>query len=262
MADPTTHWGEETAIEHGGQAGVYFDSGGYRLLGTLFLAQGDEPKPTAVILHGVPGIEKNHDLAHALRDHGWNSLIFHYRGCWGSEGVYTLKTIPDDVRAALDHLSSGQHPHVDPEQLVLIGHSLGGWAAVLAAVADPRPRAVAVYGAFADPRCFEFSMDDIATEFTPWLKGITPEEFVTQVKALDEDYCPVEQVARIAPRPLLILHGGLDSDIPPQQGQALFERARGPREYILIPEANHAFSWHRPLLRRHILDWLDWLDIT
>ena len=50
-------------MSHQGQTGVYFDSGGYRLLGTLFLARGDAPKPTAVILHGIPGIEKNHDLA-------------------------------------------------------------------------------------------------------------------------------------------------------------------------------------------------------
>ena len=100
MADPpATQRSEKKAIEHEGQTGVYFDSGGHRLLGTLFLAQGDEPGPTAVILHGVPGIEKNYDLAHALRDHGWNSLIFHYRGCWGSERTYALKTIPHDVHA-------------------------------------------------------------------------------------------------------------------------------------------------------------------
>jgi hypothetical protein len=249
-------------MEHEGQMGVHFESGGHRLLGTLFLALGDRPKPTAVVLHGCPGIEKNYDLAHALRDHGWNSLIFHYRGCWGSEGVYALKTIPADVRAALDDLSSGRHPHVDSERLVLIGHSLGGWAAVLAAAADPRPRGVAIYGALADPRGLEFSADYIAAEFTPWLNGITPEQFVEQANALDNSYIPVEQAALVAPRPLLILHGGLDTTIPPEQGQALFARARDPREYILVPAANHAFSWHRPELRRHILDWLDRLDMT
>ena len=50
-------------MPHQGQIGVYFDSEGHRLLGTLFLARGDAPKPTAVILHGIPGVEKNHDLA-------------------------------------------------------------------------------------------------------------------------------------------------------------------------------------------------------
>jgi len=53
---------EEMAMEHEGRMGVYFDSGGNRLLGTLFLARGDDPKPTAILLHGCPGIEKNEDL--------------------------------------------------------------------------------------------------------------------------------------------------------------------------------------------------------
>ena len=249
-----------------GQMGVHFDSDGNRLLGTLLLAKGDHPKPTAVLLHGCPGIEKNYDLAHALRDHGWNSLIFHYRGCWGSEGAYALRTIPADVRAALDGLGSGRYPRVDPDRLILIGHSFGGWAAVLAAAVDPRVRAVAVYGGVTDPRTLEFSttsaIDYAAAEFIPWLKGITAEEFVAQVEALGEDHYPVEQVWRIAPRPLLILHGGADDTVPPEQGQGLFDRAREPREFIMVPEANHAFSWHRPELRARILDWIDRLPVT
>jgi dipeptidyl aminopeptidase/acylaminoacyl peptidase len=249
-------------MTHEGQIGVHFDSRGHRLLGTLFLARGNDPKPTAVVLHGLPGIEKNHDLAHALRDHGWNSLIFHYRGCWGSEGVYTLKTIPDDVRAAVDDLSSGRYLQVDADRLVLIGHSLGGWAAVLAAAADPRLRAVAVYGAVTDPCATPFSAADAAAEFTPWLQGVTPEQLIDQWKALDRDHAPVEQVERVGPRPLLVIHGGKDTVIPPEQGRTLFERAGEPKEYVLVPEANHAFSWHRPQLRHHVLEWLDGLGLT
>src|SRR3990172_9945581 len=104
-------------MPHQGQDGIYFDSGGHRLLGTLFLACGDKPKPSVILLHGVPGIEKNFDLAHNLRTYGWNSLIFHYRGCWGSEGRYTFKTIPDDVIAALDFLCTGSYPQIDTSRL-------------------------------------------------------------------------------------------------------------------------------------------------
>ena len=65
-------------MTHSGQTGILIPSQGYDLLGTLFLAPGDKPKPTAVLLHGIPGIEKNYDLALNLRNHGWNALIFHY----------------------------------------------------------------------------------------------------------------------------------------------------------------------------------------
>jgi len=107
-----------------GQIGVYFNSGPYRLLGTLFFAPEEGPRPTAVILHGLPGIEKNYDLAHMLRDNGWHSLIFHYRGCWGSQGAYQLTTIPQDVQAAVDYLTREHPGEVDPTRLILIGHSM------------------------------------------------------------------------------------------------------------------------------------------
>jgi len=247
-------------MPHQGQTGVTFDSGGRRLLGTLFLARGDQPKPTAVILHGIPGIEKNYDLAHALRDSGWNSLIFHYRGSWGSEGSYVLRTIPDDVRAALDDLGNGRYPQVDPARLMLVGHSLGGWAAVLAAAADTRVRAVAAYGAVADPRRLPFTAADAAAEFTPWLQGLTPEGFQAQWQALDVDLVPVEQVRRLASRPLLVLHGRADEVVPVEQAEVLFARAREPRKLVIHPQANHSFTWHRPWLRDQILGWLESLN--
>jgi dipeptidyl aminopeptidase/acylaminoacyl peptidase len=248
-------------MPHQGQTGVYFDSGGHRLLGTLFLARGDAPKPTAVILHGIPGIEKNYDLAHALRDGGWNSLLFHYRGSWGSGGHYVLRTIPTDVRAALDHLSSGRYPQVDPARLVLVGHSLGGWAAVLAAAGDPRVCAVAVCGAVTDPRALPFTAAGAAAEFTPWLQGLTPEGFLDQWQALDAAYAPIEQVARLAPRPLFILHGRADEVVPVSQAETLYARAGEPRLLSVHPEANHSFTWHRPWLRDQILGWLKHLDL-
>jgi hypothetical protein len=48
-------------MTHEGQIGIYFDSGGYKLIGTLFLAPGDELKLSALLLHGCRHFTKNHD---------------------------------------------------------------------------------------------------------------------------------------------------------------------------------------------------------
>jgi len=244
-------------MAHQGQAGVFFESGGYRLLGTLFMAIGDEPKPTAIILHGVPGIEKNYDLAHHLRSNGWNSLIFHYRGCWGSEGSYTFKTIPDDVRAAIDFLSTGSFPQIDTSRLFLVGHSLGGWAAVKVAAIDKRIKGVIAIATIADPRELRFTEEEVARKYTPWLNGITALEFIAQWKEIGHLTLPLNQVTNISPRPILILHGQNDELVPVIQSQKLFQNAVKPSTFQLHEKANHSFIWHRDWLAMQVYDFLN-----
>jgi len=251
--------------EHAGITGVTFESDGHKLLGVLYLARGGEPKPTVLLLHGCPGIEQNLDLAADLRDRGWNSLVFHYRGCWGSGGRYDLRTVTTDVAAAVDYLHSGEHPSVDPARLAVVGHSLGGWAAVLAAAADRRLRAVAACGAPAslgtvdlgtvDLGAVELSTVAIRREFTRFVAA-EPQEFASQRDEVAARPQPLDVVSSIAPRPLLVVHGADDEWVPAAQGRALYERASQPRRYVEVDGANHAFSWHREHLRELIADWL------
>lgn len=244
-------WG----TEHEGITGVTFDSDGHRLVGTLYLARGDEPKPTALLLHGCPGLEKNLDLAVLLRDRGWNALLFHYRGCWGSAGRYDLRTVPRDVTAAVGYLAGC--PRVDPGRIAVVGHSLGGWAAIVTAAAEPRLRAVAVYGAAARLGAgLALSLAEIEQEFTRFL-AVAPGEFAAQRDEAAERMDGLAAVAAISPRPLLVVHGTEDRWVPVEQARELRERAGPPCRYVEVEGANHAFSWHRALLLNLIAGWLD-----
>ncbi len=76
-----------------GVDGVTFEHKGARLLGAFYRGAGKGPRPTALLLHGLPGIEKHLDLAYRLRDLGWNCLLFHFRGSWGHpEGDHSFST--------------------------------------------------------------------------------------------------------------------------------------------------------------------------
>lgn len=246
--------------EHAGLVGVTFGSEGHDLVGVLYLARGSEPRPTVLLLHGSPGLEQNIDLAAELRDRGWNALIFHYRGCWGSSGRYDLRTITTDVAAAVDYLQSGEHPSVDRDRIAVIGHSLGGWAAVLAAARDHRLRAVATCGGVADLGGIQrsgtlVSTAEIHEEITRFVAA-EPEEFLRQAAEVAADPQPTDLAQLIAPRPLLIVHGSDDEWVPVKQARALHERAGEPCRYVEIAGANHSFSWHRADLRQLIADWL------
>ena len=248
------------SAEHEGITGVTFDSDGHRLLGTLYLARGYAPKPTALLLHGCPGLQQNADLAVALRDRGWNSLVFHYRGCWGSGGDYDLRTIPRDVAAAVDHLQDGGYPGVDPGRLAVAGHSLGGWAAILAAAADPRLQAVAVFGAAVDLGALDLDASQIEHELTRFL-ATTPEEFIRQRDEVTAHLDPVGAVRSISPRPLLIVHGTDDRWVPAEHARRLHAQAGQPSRYVEIHGANHDFAWHRGQLRELVCSWLDGTNV-
>jgi uncharacterized protein len=247
-------WATEAHLELEGITGVTFDSDGHRLVGVLYLARGPGPKPTALLLHGCPGLEKNLDLAAALRDRGWNALMFHYRGCWGSAGRYDLGTIPRDVTAAVDFLAAC--PAVDADRIAVLGHSMGGWAAIVTAAVEPRLRAVAVYGAAARlGASLRLSRDQVEEEFTRFL-AVTPEEFAAQIGEVARRLRALDAVTAIGPRPLLVVHGTQDRWVPVAHARELAARA-GPRcRYVEVEGADHAFSWHRAELADLIVGWL------
>ncbi len=131
--DPTPHKMFPPSIEE-----LSFEVEGSRLSGILYLANGLGPHPTVVLLHGLPGNEKNLDLAQAMRRTGFNVMFFHYRGAWGSEGEYCISEHSEDVAAAVDFLrENAVRYRVDVNSLSLLGHSLGGYSALAAGSRDP-----------------------------------------------------------------------------------------------------------------------------
>ena len=231
--------------------GVILHSHGHRMLGSLFRPTLHPPRPTVLLLHGIPGVEKNYDLAYALRGAGWNVLAFHYRGCWGSEGNYSLPGIVDDIAAALDYLSA--HPAVDTRCLAGVGLSLGGWGVVMAAARDreARLRAVVSMNPLVDPNTRPLA-DAEAADFASMLNGITPAEVQAQYLALT----PLPQVAgKLAGRPTLLLTGDADELFPPSHIQPLAD-AMPFAEWRRIPGASHTFDDHRPVMVRTVIDWL------
>src|SRR5258708_30888889 len=67
------------------------------------------------------------------------------------------------------------------------------------------------------------------------------------------------KISQLAPRPLLMIHGGADTYIKPDIAQALFERAEELKEFLLVEGAKHnqALSEATEEDRRRVLDFFN-----
>ncbi|MGA2286719.1 MAG: alpha/beta fold hydrolase, partial [Dehalococcoidia bacterium] len=63
-------------------------------------------------------------------------------------------------------------------------------------------------------------------------------------------------VGRIAPRPILLVHGELDTRLPPRCSRYVFERAGEPKELVILRGAKHSLRQRREELRRLLREWL------
>ncbi len=186
----------------------------------------------------------------------------------------------NDVRAALTFVAD--QPQVDAERLAVLGISLGGSNAIVVGALDQRVNTVVAIEAMGDGgrwlcslrRHWEWrefqellAKDRSQRVRTGKSARVDPLEIVVPdpdsrnfLKSVYEEYpqmkCdlpletaealteyrPESYVARIAPRPLLLIHGADDLQVSSDESRELYERAGEPRQLALLPDMGH-FDW-------------------
>ena len=116
-----------------GSTELFIPSAKSQLAGMIYKPNGNKKHPTLILLHGFPGNEKNLDLAQVVRSHGWNVIYFNYRGSWGSQGEFSFKNCVEDVSNVVAFCNKFQDSlKVDTSNIVLFGHSMGGFVCLKA----------------------------------------------------------------------------------------------------------------------------------
>lgn len=198
---------------------LFHSADGTRLHGWFF----DQPQARFHLLycHGnadfVPNLATYAD--ELRRRFGCSVFIFDYRGYGKSQGRPSEAGILADGRAARQWLC--QRTGAAPDEIVLMGRSLGGAVAVDLA-ANGGAGAVALENTFT-------SIPDVAARLFPlfpvrWLLR-------TQLNSLATigDYSG----------PLFISHGDADEIVSPEHGQRLYEAAAGPKQLFTIVGGRH-----------------------
>ncbi len=244
---------------------LFIPSDGAKLSGFILGANGGGPHPTVVLLHGYPGNEKNLDLAQSIRRAGFNVLFFHYRGAWGSEGRYSLTTLSDDVANVLKFLrESDSSLRVDTGRLSIIGHSMGGFAALRSASLDSEISCVAGLaaanlGEYASRDERQLSSFKAYTNQLMMLNGFSGEQAVTEINANADAFDVRNYGAQLRGKSVLLIAGESDRVVPPavqDRMVAAFKKEPGLQLQHLVLPGDHSFSSTRILVQRSVIDWL------
>ena len=166
---------------------LHIPSGGLAINGVAYLAAGAGIHPTLVLMHGLPGNEKNLDLAQAVRRAGWNVITFNYRGSWGSPGKFSFAGNLEDARSVLAFIrdpANAKKLGVDPARIVLAGHSMGGWVTAMTAEHDPAVAGVILICAANMGRAGQTHAETLATmaDNMETLAGVTPESMAAEIE--------------------------------------------------------------------------------
>jgi uncharacterized protein len=181
------------------------------------------PRNGAVILlaHGY-GDNRPEWVHELLAKKGYGVLAWDARAHGESDGeISTIGYLEElDVRAALDYALA--QPGV--EHVGAWGGSMGGATLIRAAADFPEIEAVFIDSSFA-------SLDDEFNYLVPYpiINPLAKLIATTETGISLDEVNPLNDIARISPRPVYIVHGTGDTVAPPDAGRKLYEAANEPR---------------------------------
>ena len=247
---------------------IHVPSGGVNINGVVYVASGPGPHPTFVLFHGLPGNEKNLDLAQAVRRAGWNAVTINYRGSWGSPGSFRFAQNLEDADAVLAFIrdpANAKKLDIDASRIALGGHSMGGWVtaetlghdsgvlgAVIISAADLG--GLGLQGRANRPAVIGFMNDNREA-----LAGATGESMADELIAHGPEWSFAALAPQLVNKRLLVLYS---NDFVAANSVALIAavKAAGGTELqsVHVP-TDHSWSDHRIALESLVINWLQTL---
>ncbi|MGI5163342.1 alpha/beta hydrolase [Spirillospora sp. CA-253888] len=195
-------------------------------------------------------------IAETLNRHG-GVVAFDFRGHGRSGG---RSTVGDrevlDIQAAVEAARRRGYRSV-----AVVGFSMGGAVAVRHAALHGSADAVVTVSAPAR----WYYRDTVPMRRVHWAierrTGRLAVRLARRTRVAAKGWDPVpeaphEVVGRIAPVPLLVVHGDADAFFPTEHARQLFEAAREPRELWIEPGFGHAEAAATPELIERIGSWV------
>ena len=241
---------------------LHIPSGGVKINGVAYLASGAGRHPTFVFFHGLPGNEKNLDLAQAVRRAGWNAITVNYRGSWGSPGEFRFAGNLEDADAVLAFVrdtANAPQLGIDPRRIVIAGHSMGGWVTVHTASHNPELLGAILISAadmgnksdLPPDRLAAFMADNMES-----LVGVTPQSMADELRENSQRFGFSSAAPGLAHTPLLVVTSN-DGLAPRADSLVKQIRALGNSKIVVVHlPTDHSYSDKRIALESVVINWL------
>lgn len=178
----------------------------------------DPSSPVVIILPGNAGSRLDRvPLGSRLAESGLGVLLVDYRGYGGNPGSPSESGLATDALAAARFVRQSE----PTRPIVLFGESLGAAVAIGLAVGEP-PAALVLRSPFT-------SLADVARVHYP----------LGPLGVLVRDGYPSDERIGLVDAPVLVIVGSEDSIVPPTQSRELYDLAREPKQFVVIPGADH-----------------------
>lgn len=225
---------------------------GLRMVGLLSLPE-QRPAPVVIVL---PGLDSTKETRHGSRAtwtaRGIAALSLDGPG-QGEAGLWST-TRPDyevAISAAIDWIEG--RPDLDGSRVGLFGSSLGGYYAARAAALEPRvTAAVENCGPYDWGACWD-GLPEVTRKAFTHHSGAAD---MAEAGRLAEAYT-LDGVMGRMDRPLMVVHGGLDPLIPPEQGARIADESAGETVFNLVERGNHGVNDRS---HRWLPDAVEWLS--
>lgn len=180
-----------------------------------FVSTPSAAKGTILFFHGNAGnISHRMNYLSMFSGLDYNSFIFDYRGYGKSSGSPSESGTYQDASAAWRYLT--EEKAIPPSEIVLFGESLGGAIAAWLAT-QHEPRALVLASTFT-------SVPDLAAQLYPFL----PVRLLARFQ-----YSTIDYLQSIT-CPVLVAHSPQDEIVPFSHGQALFQAASSPKQFLRL----------------------------
>lgn len=195
---------------------------------------------TVILSHGYGGDQDEMlPVANTLHQAGLTVVTYNERGRGGSGGQGTWGALETtDLRSVVGAVAA--HRHVNPNEIGEFGFSIGADISILEAARDTRVKAVVADASWPSLSGYmNSSLSDVILHPTAPFSPLALKLLELRTGADLGQVTPVAVIAKISPRPLLLIQGLADTDVKPRDGVINFDHARAPKQLWLVKGEGH-----------------------